>query len=149
MSLTIAQESPLTEDAHRLIAGSRAALRAVYAEEECFGFSAAQLNHPNVTFLVARRDGSAVGCVALVDQGRYAEVKRLFVTAAARGTGAAQALMQVLETQAAQHHAKIKLETGDKLIAAVQLYNRLGYRQRPPFGTYVEHPASLFLEKSL
>ena len=48
-------------------------------------------------FLVARVEGRPLGCVALVDEGEYGEVKRLFVEPEARGLGVAQALMAELQ----------------------------------------------------
>lgn len=150
MPLTIAIESPLSADANRLIDGSEAALRAVYSVDECFTFTAAELDSPQISFFVARQDGVAIGCVALVDCGSYGEVKRLFVTPHARGTGAARALMDTLEQHAAAHNlSHILLETGDKLAEAVRLYARLGYVERGPFGAYQLHPASLFMGKQL
>lgn len=150
MPLTIHQESPLTDDAYRLIEGSEQALRAVYTPDECFTFTAKQLDDPAISFLVARLDGQAIGCVALVDLGDYGEVKRLFVDPASRGTGAARALMARLETTArAAGHTEIMLETGEKLAAAVALYRALGFTRRGPFGDYEDHPASLFMAKPL
>jgi len=49
---------------------------------------------------------------------------------------------------AANRHL-VRLETGDRLTAAVGLYSALGYASRGPFGTYADHPASLFMEKRL
>lgn len=150
MPLTIAIESPLSTDAHTLIDGSEAALRAVYSADECFTFTAAELDSPQISFFVARQDGAAIGCVALVVCGTYGEVKRLFVTPQARGTGAARALMDALERHAATLNLpEILLETGDKLAAAVRLYSNLGYREQGPFGAYETHPASLFMGKQL
>ncbi|SLN29867.1 putative N-acetyltransferase YsnE [Pseudoruegeria aquimaris] len=151
MALTIAAESPLTEEAAALIEGSEAALREVYSAEECFTFTAAELAAPGITFLVARTgDGTPAGCVALCDCGTYGEVKRLFVTPEGRGRGTARALMADLEARAAAAGlASVRLETGDKLAAAVALYTDLGYHVRGPFGAYEDHPASLFMEKPL
>ncbi|MBA84833.1 GNAT family N-acetyltransferase [Thalassobius sp. S69A] len=150
MTLSISVESPLTPDGLALVDGSEQALRAVYSADECFTFSARELDRPEIIFLVARRNAAAVGCVALVDCGTYGEVKRLFVTPAARGTGAARALMAQLETTSrAQGHTRVMLETGDKLAAAVALYRDLGYAKRGPFGSYADHPASLFMSKPL
>jgi putative acetyltransferase len=150
MPLTIRPESPLTDDAHRLIDGSERALRAVYPPEECFSFSAAQLDDPAITFLVARQDGAAVGGVALVNYQSYGEGKRLCVLPQARGLGAARALMIRLESLSrALGHEQIMLETGEKLAAAVALYRDLGFVPRGPFGTYEDIPASLFMTKSL
>lgn len=150
MPLTIAAESPLTPDGRMLIDGSEQALRSVYTADECFTFTAEELDSPEITFLVARQDGTPLGCVALVNCGDYGEVKRLFVTPQARGTGAARALMAALETHAADMHLpEVLLETGDKLKAAVGLYTSLGYAVRGRFGDYQDHPASLFMGKRL
>ncbi|MCT8159192.1 GNAT family N-acetyltransferase [Pseudoruegeria sp. SHC-113] len=151
MTLTIAAESPLTPDAAALIEGSEAALREVYSEDECFTFTAAELAAPGITFLVARTaGGTPAGCVALCECDGYGEVKRLYVTPQGRGRGTARALMADLEARAsALGLPSVKLETGEKLAAAVALYSDLGYTVRGPFGAYEEHPASLFMEKPL
>ncbi|MFV2033521.1 MAG: GNAT family N-acetyltransferase [Halocynthiibacter sp.] len=150
MSLTITQESPLTGDANRLIQGSQADLRSVYTADECFSFSARQLDLPEIRFFVARKDRAALGCVALCDCGSYAEVKRLFVTPEGRRLGLGRKLMSHLEAQAKfSGTAVIRLETGQKLAAAVALYKSIGYEARGPFGNYSAHAASLFMEKSL
>ncbi|WP_319824803.1 GNAT family N-acetyltransferase [Thalassovita sp.] len=150
MPLTIGPENPLTPEGRALIDGSETALRQVYAASECFSFSAEELDKPEITFLVARLNGTAVGCVALVDCGNFAEVKRLFVIPATRGTGAARALMTDLENRAkARRMSAVMLETGSKLAAAVTLYRTMGYVTRGPFGAYADHPASLFMEKRL
>ena len=149
-ALSISSESPLTEDSRRLIAGSEAALREVYTEDECFTFTADELDQPEVDFLVARKDGVAVGCVAMVRYSDYAEVKRLYVPHSARGLGVANALMDHLEdrAKAAGVHL-IRLETGPKLSAAMALYTARGYLECDRFGEYDDHPASLFMEKRL
>ncbi len=150
MILTITQESPLTKEGRALIEGSEDALRAVYTVDECFTFTAEELDTPNIQFFVARKEGKPLGCVALCACGEYAEIKRLFVTPSARGSGAARQLMHHVETQALVAGYKIvRLETGPKLAAGVALYKNLGYRERGPFGGYPSHAASLFMEKSL
>lgn len=150
MQLQVQTESPLTPDALTLIEGSEAALREVYSEEECFSFSPSELAQRNVQFLVARGDGQPLGCVALVDLGSYAEIKRLYVTPQARGLGVAQALMQAAERAASDLGlATVRLETGDKLAAAVGLYRQIGYAEREAFGDYEPLDCSLFMEKRL
>jgi len=133
-----------------LINGSEAALRAVYAVDECFTFTANELLDDKISFFVARKDGEAMGCVALVNEADYGEVKRLYVPDHARGLGLAKILMAHLETQAKnQGLTQVKLETGDKLIAAVALYKSLGYTVCGKFGPYQQDPVSLFMEKAL
>lgn len=148
--ISISIESPLTDDADWLISGSEAALRAVYTEDECFTFTASELDANNIDFFVARAGGKPVGCVALVRLDKYAEVKRLYVPEASRGLGLAVKLMAALETHVLASGIKmVRLETGDKLSAAVSLYKRLGYNVCSRFGEYEDHPASLFMEKEL
>ncbi len=149
--MIITAEDPLTEESRVLIDGSEAALREVYPPEECFSFTAEELAKPEITFYVARNDtGMPLGCVASCDYGDYAEVKRLFVPPAGRGQGTAKALMDHLEATARDEgKTHVRLETGDKLAAAVALYAARGYIRRGPFGDYSAHPSSTFMEKSL
>ncbi len=150
MSVTITRETPLSPEARILIKGSEQALRAVYRAEECFSFTAEELDQPSISFLVARQNGVAIGCVALVDCETYGEIKRLFVSPDWRGAGAARALMSEIENLARESGlTSLKLETGEKLSSAVALYRAIGYIQRGPFGDYAAHPASLFMEKEL
>jgi putative acetyltransferase len=148
--ITVNQESPVTDDGHTLINGSEAALRAVYTADECFTFTADELLDDKVSFFVARQNGQAMGCVALVNETSYGEVKRLYVPDHARGLGIAKILMAHLEAKAkAQGLSTVKLETGPKLVAAVALYKSLGYTICGKFGPYQDDPVSLFMQKAL
>lgn len=150
MSLTFGLESPLTDEARALLKGSDAALRAVYSEDECFTLDPEELDIPAVFFIVARLDGVAVGCVAMLKCGDYVEVKRLFVSPDGRGHGIGRALMENFHLRAeAIDITTVRLETGDKLPEAVKLYRSLGYVEIGPFGEYEDVPASLFMEKTL
>ena len=150
LTLDIRTESALSPDARALIAASQAALEAVYAADEIFSLAPEELASPNAQFLVARVDGKAVGCIALVDNIRYGELKRLFVDAAARGLGLGQRLVAEAEAAARDVGLKVlRLETGPELVPAVKLYRSLGYRERGPFGDYADPPCSLFMEKRL
>ena len=148
--LKIAAESPVTTEGRLLIEGSEAALREHYPPDACFSFSPEELNGSDSTFLVARELGEPVGCVALVDCGSYGEIKRLYVRQEWRGRGIAEALMDRLEADAGDLGLNfVRLETGSRLAAAVRLYERRGYNRRGSFGCYLDHPASLFMEKRL
>jgi len=149
MPISVAVESPVSADGRALVAASQDYLLTVFGPDEIFSMTAEELDDPGIAFYVAR-DGVPVGCVASVDCGPYVEVKRLFVPEAGRGRGVARALMARLEQDArAAGKAAVMLETGNELVAAVTLYQAMGYRVRGPFGDYPEHPASLFMEKPL
>jgi len=148
--ITVKQESPASSDGHMLINGSEAALREVYSADECFTFTADELMSDNVSFFVARKEERAVGCVALVIEADYGEVKRLYVPDHARGLGIAKILMAHLETHASKQGLQsVKLETGEKLAAAVALYKSLGFNVCKKFGDYEDDPVCLFMEKAL
>lgn len=150
MAVRITTENPLSPVGRALIEASQAALLEIYPPEECFSYSAEALANGSAQFLVARLDGAPVGCVALVDEGRYGEVKRLYVDAAARGAGVGRALMEALEAAARDIGLGwLRLETGEALAAAVRLYRSMGYVERGPFGGYADIPASMFMEKRI
>lgn len=149
-AISIRAESALSDDGRALIAGSQAALLDVYSSEECFSFSPEELAVPNATFLVARRGGKAVGCVALMDMGTYGEVKRLFVRSEARGLALGMALMETLEGLCRDLGLRVvKLETGPELRGAMRIYTQRGYVETSAFGDYPDIPTNLFLEKRL
>lgn len=150
MTLDISLISPGSDEAAPLLAGSQAAMEAVFDPEDLFTLDAEALIAARASFFVARLAGRAVGCVAAVPHGGYIEVKRLFVEKEARGHGTARALMGALEEHArAAPVPVVRLETGAALIAAVALYRALGYEECGAFGDYACAPSSLFMEKRL
>ncbi|QWT24616.1 GNAT family N-acetyltransferase [Subtercola sp. PAMC28395] len=103
-------------------------------------------------FLIARDDaGEALGCGALrLLDDDTAEIKRMFVVAAARGTGAATLLLRALESEAVTRGiTRLLLETGPAQPDAVRFYQREGYAPAPPFGHYVHSATSLFFGRDL
>ena len=101
------------------------------------------------TWLVLYEDGDAVGCggVRVLEPG-VAEIKRMFVTAAARRRGHGRRLLHDLEraAQAGGHH-RVRLYTTDVLVEARELYATAGYRLISSHheGDRVDH----WLEKAL
>ena len=149
-ALDIRTVSPLSKEGRALIVASQSALEAVYSADEIFTLDPEELAAPNTQFLVARVDGRPVGCIAIVDMLRYGELKRLFVSASARGTGLGRRLVEEAEAAARDIGLRVlRLETGPELAPAVRLYRGLGYAERGPFGDYADLPCSLFMEKRL
>lgn len=92
-------------------------------------------------------DGEVAGCGALRDGSAYgegtAELKRLFVRPAFRGRGLAGVVVGELERVARDSGAaRIVLETGDRLTAAIALYSSRGYDRIPNYGPYADEPTS-------
>jgi putative acetyltransferase len=80
----------------------------------------------------------------------FGEVKRMYVSPAARGQGVAQRLLGALESEAQQRGVShFMLETGPYQHQALGLYERLGYARRGPYGDYRDDPLSVFMEKRL
>ncbi len=152
---TIAPATPATPGLAGLVAASDAFHRGLYPDPHCYLVPLEELAAENVRLFAARAGtGPALGCVALVlhegADGRWGEVKRLFVAETARGLGLGARLMRHLEDEARKEGCQtVRLETGTRQPESVRLYERLGYRPTGPFGPYPENPYSLFFEKAL
>lgn len=126
--------------------------KPLYPAESHHGIDVGSLMQPNVVFAVARTaEGEVVGCGAFVaEDGSWAELKRMFVSAARRGRGIAQAMLAFLEGEAMHRGvAVMRLETGNLQPEALRFYERAGYVRRGPFGGYDDDPHSIFMEKAL
>jgi len=85
-----------------------------------------------------------------VDGGSSAEVKRMFVVERHRRAGRAKALLQRLESTAAEAGAThLILETGTAQPEAIALYRAAGFVDVPRFGHYSRSPDAIHLGKAL
>ena len=94
---------------------------------------------PEGAILLGLIDDEAVGCVALrkINEG-VCEMKRLYVKPKARGTGLGRKLVDDIIAIAREHgYVLMRLDTLDTLTDAMNLYQRLGFRQIAP---YYENP---------
>ncbi|WP_066948534.1 GNAT family N-acetyltransferase [Microtetraspora fusca] len=106
---------------------------------------------PRIAFVVAWRDGAAVGCAGLqpLEPG-VGEVKRMYVRPAHRGRGVSRALLAEIERLAREDGLNaLRLETGRIFTEAVGLYTSSGYASIPRFGAYADLPESVCFEKTL
>ena len=107
---------------------------------------------PDGVFLVSRDDdGRAVACggVCRFDNAR-AELKRMYVLPAVRGTGLGRRLLEALEAEARRlGYTGIVLETGDRQPEALGLYASAGYESIPCYGAYAARALSRCFEKTL
>lgn len=149
--LSIQPEAPDTADAKALLEALDAHLNGLYLPEYRHGLSVTALQGPSVIFLVARSEGGAVGCGAVrLIEGKYAEVKRMFVAPPWRGRGVAQALLMQIERLSHQKGFHVlRLETGVHQAEAIRLYERAGFSRCAAFGEYRENGVNLCYEKTL
>jgi len=102
-------------------------------------------------YLLAWRDGVAVGCGALrrID-ARTGEIRRMFVTRTARREGVARTLLARLEADAlALGYRRLLLETGVRQKPAMALYRTSGWRRTTAYGAYVGDPTSVCFGKTI
>jgi GNAT superfamily N-acetyltransferase len=106
---------------------------------------------PDAVWLLARLDGSPVGCVALGSLGDgVGEVERMYVDPAARGRRIGRLLLErVEELAAARGDRLLRLETGTAQPEALRLYRGTGWREIPCYGYWRDDPTTICLEKAL
>ena len=79
-----------------------------------------------------------------------AEVKRMYVSTAARGRGYARTVLAYLEDTAREAGVRwLLLETGSRQPEAVALYLSCGYQPVPRFGYYADRELAIHLGKDL
>ncbi len=146
--VTLSFESPLQPQVVGLIEQLDSYLASLYPVHSNHLLDIAALSR-GWDFLVARHDGEPVGCGALCVHGRtYAELKRIYVSGAARGAGLGRMIVQQLERRARQAGLNsVRLETGIHQHEALALFRAQGFVERPAFGEYRPDPLSVFMEK--
>lgn len=106
---------------------------------------------PGGALLIARDDnGAALGCVALRPQSPGAgEIKRMYVTDAARGRGVGRSLLKaVLGAARASGYREVKLDTLGHLTTAQALYRAFGFKPIAPYAPPL-YPDQLFFGLTL
>src|SRR5262245_9401532 len=145
-------EHPSSDDAQSLIRQLDEDLFRRYPSlQETHGLHPQDLADPNFTFVIAKIDGSAVGCGALrrLEPG-IGEIKRMFVLPDFRRRGIARRILKALESKAHElRYTSVLLETGTGQPEAIGLYKSAGYHEIAGFGEYAGNPFSVCLEKRL
>ncbi|MFZ9481795.1 MAG: GNAT family N-acetyltransferase [Ilumatobacteraceae bacterium] len=102
-------------------------------------------------FLVALVDDTAVACGAYrrIDEST-AEIKRMWADPERRGIGLGAGILQALVDGAtADGYRELRLETGEYLTAAVNLYRRFGFVPCDAWGDYVGVDSSYCMSRPL
>ncbi len=151
MPPTIRREDPDQADVVALLRQGEAHSAKLYPAESNHHLPLTALRAPNVRFFVARdQESRAVATGAVVLNGRWAEIKRMWVVDTARGRGLAKAMLAELTVEARASGAQVlRLETGHASEAALALYRAAGFRDREPFADYAPDPLSVFMEKAI
>lgn len=147
----VAVETPRQPEVAALLALSDAIAAALYPGAPRRALNPETLDAPGIHLLVARRDGRAAGCCALLEGPHgTAELKRMVVDPSHQRHGVGRALVEGAEALArGLGVTRMQLEVGIRNTAGEALYRSAGYRDGAPFGSYRTSPISRFLEKAL
>lgn len=143
------------QEAEALLRASHALMESLFPAESNYYLGIDALCTPSVRFFVAEDDGGVVACGAMAVKDGYGELKSMFTAEAARGKGAAAAVLGAIEAAArGEQIPLLRLETGDLLHSAHRLYERAGFTRCEAFGDYPAvgtHEArySIYMEKQL
>ena len=150
MALVVAKESPDSDDAVRLLRARDAELDSLYPPDNRFSIPVERHVGPNLVFLMARENGTAIGTGVLSFHEEYAELKSMYVVPEARGRHVGAAIVEALEKSAVDAgFAELRLETGTRSPVAIKLYERSGFRRCARFGNYPDAPLSVFMQKRI
>jgi len=149
-SVVVAPEAADSLDARRCLDAYIAELAQRFENGfEGGSFGTADMTPPVGWLLLARLEGEAVGCGALKRlDATTGEIKRVWVSPAARGMGVAARLMDRLEALALEIGCRrVLLDTNRTLTEAKAMYLKRGYHE---IGRYNDNPyADHWFEKLL
>ena len=156
-TVIVGEEDPHSPDAIALYEFMSAFIFETYPEDEENGILQTTTEElaQHGALVLARVDGVAAGCGALmahppVDGFNVLEVKRMLVLPEFRGHGISRLVLNRLEQIAQQRQAqKLILMCGPRQPNALRLYESNGYVRRSAYGHNIEHPLSIFFEKTL
>ena len=147
--MRITTEDPATPDIVSLLEAHLADMRHTSPPESIHVLDVDALRRPHITFVTARdEDGALLGMGAIAEiNPTHAELKSMRTHPAARGQGVATSVLRhLLDTASDRNYARVSLETGSPAFFAPahRLYERHGFTQCEPFGSYVLDPFSRF-----
>ena len=151
--ITIAQEDPRSLDVQRLLSAFVDEVKKRYDSlpVDVGLFDPELVAVPRSVFLVARDDGNAVGCGALIPMDEaVVEIKRMFVAPQKRGHGIARRILDELERLAREFdYDAIRLETGVRQPESIALYGKAGFYRIPNFPPFEDDSSAVCFEKRI
>ncbi len=112
-----------------------------------------RLRQPDVTFYSVWDGDVLAGCGALKQlDAHHGELKSMRAAPAYRGKGIGKAILHHLMAEARRRgYTRVSLETGrpEPFLPARRLYERHGFMECPPFGSYTADPFSICMTRVL
>lgn len=151
--ITVQPDSPTLPDVRALLDEHLADMFATSPAESVHALDHSALVAPDITFWTAREQGLLLGCGALKAlSATEGEIKSMRTTTAARRRGVARLLLAHVLTEArTRGYVQLLLETGSEefFAPARALYQRHGFVECAPFGSYKADPHSTFMALAL
>jgi putative acetyltransferase len=144
-----------TEEVRSLVDELDTLLLVEYPPGQRHGLALDAIFQPHIRFFLARLRGGAVGCGGVALFSDFAEVKRMYVRDVARGKGVADAILARIEEEVGDAGLSVlRLETGERQVAAMRFYARAGFQRCQAFGAYTlmspqSIATSVFFEKRI
>ena len=144
-----------TEEVRSLVDELETLLSVEYPPGQRHGLALDAIFQPHIRFFLARLRGGAVGCGGVALFSDFAEVKRMYVRDVAGGKGVADAILARIEEEVGDAGLSVlRLETGERQVAAMRFYARAGFRRCQVFGAYTlmspqSIATSVFFEKRI
>jgi GNAT superfamily N-acetyltransferase len=146
--------------AQTLVAAAQAELTQRYGSADENPIESVEFDPPEGGFLVAWRAGVPVACAGWRTISHFAgingvpedvaELKRMYVSPQARGTGVAAALLSALEDSVRESGMRrMILETGERQPEALRFYEKSGYSRIPNYGYYKNEPDCVSFARDL
>jgi len=153
MTITVSPEDPRAPEAQALLNAFVDEVQHRYdaAPADVGYFDPSVVSVPKSAFLVARVEGRAVGCGALVPmEDDIVEIKRMFVLPTERGHGIAKKILDRLQSLAQEFdYDRIRLETGTKQPESIALYGKSGFYRIPNFPPFENDHTAVCFEKRI
>jgi putative acetyltransferase len=151
MTLTIAIETPLSDDVRALVAALNETALKLTPREFTHHLTVEQMAGPDMTVFVARDGGKAVAMGSLRRHpGGVGEVKRMYTMQEYQGQGIGGRILAEIESLARREGlSSLALETGNNFDAALHLYRKAGFESCGPLLDYPATPYTAFFQKSL
>lgn len=108
-------------------------------------------NEKYTNIYIMYNEKTAVGCIASTDvKNETVEIGRVYVCEEYRKQGIATKLFENVEKIAKKNGAKIlKLDTYERLVDAIKLYKKLGFKIVEPFPEIKDSPYSICMSKTI
>ncbi len=147
--LVVNLEAPGKPDVIALLEEHMKDMYGTSPEESVHALDISGLQKPDIMFLTARKNKQLLGCGALRGMGAgTGEIKSMRTVTEARHQGVATAIMEfILDVSVSRGYHTLYLETGtaDYFLPARKMYEKFGFVECAPFGSYVEDPHSYFM----